>query len=317
MTGLLCFDADSLDLECMMDLLDDWMRTLRGEGLILTRTDVAGSWGFAVPSGVGIVFHLIAHGSAWLRVAGQKPQLLGEGDLVILTGGVVHEVVATSTGPAEPIGDLLRRLAEHPLPGPSEATLYCGEFRPDMRSSAGSLKALPSVMHLTPACLARTPAISALMTLIAAETDRGSPGSSLVAQYLADALLIYVLRASAAEAGHAPGWLPAMQDRYLAKAFALMHAQPEAQWTVASLAHEVGLSRAAFARRFAERVGQGPLAYLTTWRMSLASRLLREQRASVTHVAQQVGYLSQAAFARAFKRHTGIAPATYRASLAA
>ncbi len=300
-----------------MDLLEDWMRTLRGEGLILTRTDVAGSWGFSVPSGVGVVFHLMARGSAWLRMPGREPEALVEGDLVILTGGMDHEIVADRDGPSEPIGDLMRRLSQQPRAVDADTTLYCGEFRPDMRSSAGSLKALPSVMHLTAECLADTPEVATLIGLIAAETDRAKPGSSLVAQYLADALLIYVLRASAERAGHAPGWLPATQDRYVARAFALMHAEPDRQWTVARLASEVGLSRAAFARRFTQRVGQGPLAYLTTWRMTLASRMLREGRATVTGVAHQVGYLSQAAFARAFKRHTGIAPASYRGGMAA
>lgn len=297
-----------------MDVLGEWLQTLRSQGLILTRTDLGGAWGFSVPTGVGIVFHLIRQGTGWLCMPDAPPLHLGEGDLVILTGGMAHDIVHTPGKAAEPIAELMQRIATGERADPVEAVLYCGEFQPDLRSSAGSLKALPAVLHMTPDCLAQTPAIGALVTLIAEETDTFAPGADLLAQYLADALFIYVLRASAEQAGHAPGWLPAMQDRYLAKAFALMHAQPEAQWTVANLAGEVGLSRAAFARRFTERVGQAPLAYLTGWRMNVASRLLREQRGSVTEIACQVGYMSQAAFARAFKRHIGVAPASYRNS---
>jgi AraC-like DNA-binding protein len=55
-----------------------------------------------------------------------------------------------------------------------------------------------------------------------------------------------------------------------------MHQRPEEPWTVARLADEVGLSRSAFAARFAELVGEPPLGYLTRLRMQRASVLLRE-----------------------------------------
>lgn len=39
------------------------------------------------------------------------------------------------------------------------------------------------------------------------------------------------------------------------------------RWTVASLALEVGMSRTQFAERFKEMIGDGPLGYLTNWRL--------------------------------------------------
>jgi AraC-like DNA-binding protein len=295
-----------------VDPLSEWLRTYRSEGLILHKADLSGSWGLGLPSSEGIVFHIVRKGTAWLRTADRPPLQLGEGDLVILTGRYPHEIVKSPGSVAEPIANFVSRQIKDPRPAPAETILYCGEFRPDMRSSSGSLRALPPLIHMTPDCLAQTPEVSSLLNLIAAEADRTGAGSPQLAQYLSDALFIYILRACAQHAGHAPGWLPAMQDTYLAKAFALMHAQPHAQWTVGALASAVGLSRAAFARRFTERVGQAPLNYLTAWRMSIASRLLEEKRGSVTQIAEQVGYASQPAFARAFKRHTGVAPASYR-----
>jgi AraC-like DNA-binding protein len=50
------------------------------------------------------------------------------------------------------------------------------------------------------------------------------------------------------------------------------------RWTVASLALEVGMSRSGFAARFGQLVGDGPIEYLTRWRMLLAGRSLSPER---------------------------------------
>jgi AraC-like DNA-binding protein len=72
------------------------------------------------------------------------------------------------------------------------------------------------------------------------------------------------------------------------------------------------MSRAAFARRFKRLVNQGPLTYLTWWRMTIAARLLRESDAPLTSIGRQIGYGSEFAFANAFKRQYGVSPGRYR-----
>ncbi|MFC7589846.1 helix-turn-helix transcriptional regulator [Nonomuraea antimicrobica] len=91
-----------------------------------------------------------------------------------------------------------------------------------------------------------------------------------------------------------------------------MHRDPSHPWSVADLGARVGLSRAAFARRFAALVGQPPLAYLTWWRLAGAGRLLRDTDAPLSEIAARVGYGSEFAFANAFKRQYGLAPGRYR-----
>jgi AraC-like DNA-binding protein len=73
-----------------------------------------------------------------------------------------------------------------------------------------------------------------------------------------------------------------------------------------------GLSRAAFAARFTERVGRPAMRYLLALRMQRARTLLRDERATVAAVAGQVGYGSDVAFAAAFKREVGTSPGAYR-----
>jgi len=72
------------------------------------------------------------------------------------------------------------------------------------------------------------------------------------------------------------------------------------------------MSRSAFAARFTQLVEEPPLTYLTRWRMTKASRLLRTGTASIGEISGQVGYEAEAAFGKAFKRWHGLAPGAFR-----
>lgn len=101
----------------------------------------------------------------------------------------------------------------------------------------------------------------------------------------------------------------------VAAALRAIHADPAHAWTVAEMGATGGLSRAAFARRFAALVGEPPLtylAYLTWWRMTTAGRLLRHDDLSLRQIAERTGYASEFAFAKALKREDGLAPGQYR-----
>ena len=101
-------------------------------------------------------------------------------------------------------------------------------------------------------------------------------------------------------------------DRRVVLALSLLQAAPAQRWTVARLARKVGLSRAAFARRFALVSGRSPLRYLTDLRLALAANCLEHGDDSLAEVAQHVGYRSEFSFSRAFKRKYGVAPGTFR-----
>jgi AraC-like DNA-binding protein len=108
------------------------------------------------------------------------------------------------------------------------------------------------------------------------------------------------------------GWAAALRDPAIGAVLADLHTNPSYPWTVEALGRRAGLSRAAFARRFHQLVGQPPLTYLTWWRMSLAARMLRESTVSNSAVARRLGYASELSFGRAFKRHHGVSPGSFR-----
>jgi len=66
---------------------------------------------------------------------------------------------------------------------------------------------------------------------------------------------------------------------------------------------------------FTTLTGQAPMTYVTAWRMTVASRLLREGQQPLREIAHRGGYDSEFAFARAFKRTVGHAPGRYRAAV--
>lgn len=129
---------------------------------------------------------------------------------------------------------------------------------------------------------------------------------------MADVILVQMLRAYIESLPEGTdGFFGALRDKHMAAALGLIHQRPESPWTVALLADEVGLSRSAFAARFAELVGEPPLAYLTRLRMQRASVLLRGG-ATLAKASELAGYSSEASFSYAFRQWAGIAPGEYR-----
>ncbi len=104
----------------------------------------------------------------------------------------------------------------------------------------------------------------------------------------------------------------APRDTQIDRALAAMNADPRRRWTVAELARIAGLSRAAFARRFAKACGVGPVQHLIERRLQLAADQLLTSDASLAEIADAVGYATEFAFSKAFKRRFGLAPGRFR-----
>ena len=274
-------------------------------------------WGMALPDGDQAMFHLILEGTAWLRMAAEKPLFLKMGDLVLLPNGPAHELVHEPRARATPLAELIAGPLPRAFKSPG-TTVACGVYSFDASMARSLLAVLPPVLHLKREQLEADPSLSATVALIARELENARPGTDWLVARLFDVLLVYLFRNLAASIeGDASGWLTALRDPALSKVLSRMHENPDAPWTVASLAREASMSRAAFARRFSAGVGEAPLAYLTRWRMGVAARLLRETNSPLAEIAGRVGYESEFAFSRAFKRALGRPPIAFRRGSAA
>src|SRR5262249_39361830 len=151
------------------------------------------------------------------------------------------------------------------------------------------------------------------MRAVVAEADAKRPGGEAVLARMSEMLFVEALRRYVDSLPDVEtGWLAATRDPAVGRALSLIHGHPSQAWTVERLGEDVGLSRWSLHERFMQLIGQPPMQYLTSWRMQLASGLLRDTSAKLMQVAQDVGYESEAAFSRAFKRVSGLSPGAWR-----
>ncbi|MBB6345916.1 AraC family transcriptional regulator [Nonomuraea muscovyensis] len=303
-----------------MDILTEALESMRTGHPTSVRTDGHAPWGLRLPPAAGAGFHVVLHGSCWL-VPVDAPHLepisLDVGDVVFLRSGSRFVLADHPSTPGEvpgperytkapPIGSVV--LGD----GGPRTSLLCGNYHLDMARPHPLVRQLPEVVHLRTGH-GRHAELSAAVRLLGAELDDPRIGSEGIVPALIDSLLLYILRAWLAEQpAEAEGWSAALRDPAVAPALAAIHDTPSAPWTVESLAERSGLSRAAFARKFAALVGEPPMAYLTRWRMTLAAKLLRDSDVPLISVAARTGYSTEFALAKAFKREYGIAPGGYR-----
>lgn len=78
------------------------------------------------------------------------------------------------------------------------------------------------------------------------------------------------------------------------------------------LARKVGLSRPHFFKLFKQHMGVTPNVYMNTLRSERAIDHLLTSDKSITDIAFDLGYSSQASFTRFFSSNVGIAPSEYR-----
>jgi AraC-like DNA-binding protein len=304
-----------------VDVLTDVLATTRVRGGISGRIEARAPWALHFDGSRPASFHVVVQGACWLRLDGAPEAVqLVQGDVALLPRGAAHVLADATATPPEEFRTLVERhdattgstLAVGGGAG-SATVLVCGAYDEDADLSIGVLASLPPLVHLRAAQATTGGALPTAVHLLAAEMEAPAPGSEDVVSRLVDVLLVYILRSwQHADPGSCPGWFAALADPLVGAALGAVHADPGRRWTVASLAASVGLSRAAFARRFTDVVGEPPLGYVSRWRMTVAAALLRDTSHPLAVVADRVGYDSEFAFARAFRRAYGLAPGRYR-----
>lgn len=100
--------------------------------------------------------------------------------------------------------------------------------------------------------------------------------------------------------------------RRIARAMALIAADPARARSLEELAAAAAFSPFHFHRLYREITGETPAETLARERLSLAAGLLMRGRQPVAAIARRCGYGSAAAFTRAFRNAYGIPPAAYR-----
>jgi AraC-like DNA-binding protein len=290
-----------------VDVLSEAISGVRVGRAEACRVAQSGAWSLRyLPMNVS-GFHVLVRGTAWLLTEGSEPRQMSSGDVVLIPAGTEH---ALSHRPGR-----LRDLPLAPLGAALQGTVadvefVCGAYWLRQALMPPILAGLPDVI-LVPADDEANPHLGSLFALLEAHVADTDPGSAIARSALLDLLLTHILR----------GWLrrqhgaalPEVQDPAVAAALQRIHADPSRVWTVRQLGALAGMSAKTFTRLFTEVTGQSPGAYMSTWRLGRAARLLQETSAPLASIASQVGYATEFSFSAAFRRKYGIAPGRFRA----
>ena len=316
-----------------MDALSDVLQAVRLNGAIFFDIHAAEPWVAETPAGKKVVqamfpnsehlmcYHVITQGDCWATLDGREPIPLTAGDIIVFPHGDPHVLSSAQGLRKSPDLSLYRRPKDGQLPSTimigekndseeKAARFVCGFLGCDARPFNPLLAALPRVFKVSDGSGG---ALGAYVRHAVAESQTPRIGGQGVLGHLSELMFVDAVRRyleglPTAEAS----WLTALRDPQVSRAIAALHQAPQRDWTLDSLARNVGLSRTALAEKFAAYVGRPPIQYLTQWRMQLASNRLANTTDSIATVAAGVGYESEAAFSRVFKKVVGLPPSQWR-----
>ncbi|MEI7030579.1 AraC family transcriptional regulator [Streptomyces pratensis] len=303
-----------------MDVFDELLRGVRGKGAVFGRSVLWAPWSLRFSDGAYLTLCVPLRGAGWIVPEGGEPLRVGLGEAAVVRGPapfVFTDDPANSTGPGQVIGvrEVSWGIGRNPVLAPDggpeldgPTVLLVASFDVQEQVPQRLLRALPPVLVVPD-----DHDCTQMRDYLAAQISGGRPGHQIVLDRLLDWLLVCTLRDwFARPEANPPGWYGALGDDVAGPALRAMHENPAHPWTTAELAGRAGVSRTTLAKRFTELVGDGPVAYLTEWRMTLAADLLTRPELTVAAVARQVGYADAFGFSAAFKRVRGESPSAYR-----
>jgi AraC-like DNA-binding protein len=305
------------------DVLADVLDSLKLRGRFFCRCELSAPWALGFAAGVFAHFHVMERGTCCVQIQGETDAVaLEEGDLVlVIPRGHGYQLSDDPRTPPVQLTDIvgnsqggLRAVIRHGAGG-AVTNLICGAFEFQGPQAAAALAVFPYWIRVPKRERRANEWLNAMVRFLRREIREPAMGSETIITRLIDVMFVEAVRTWLKDRPEgSAGWLGALRDPSIGTALGLIHKAPEKQWTVPSLAAQVGMSRSPFAARFTALVGQAPMSYLKHWRLQLAAKLLQNKTLALSSIAEQVGYESIPAFSRVFKREFGVAPGQYRRS---
>jgi AraC-like DNA-binding protein len=297
--------------------LSDVLSLLKPRNTMVRGFDLKAPWSILFPAHEGVKCYAVISGQGWLAMEGlADPVRVEAGDCLLLPRGRPFRLASDLDLPpvdAETFVSAGRDGAVATLNGGGDCFGVGGWFAFAGPHAGILLSVLPAIVHIRKD--ADRAALRWSLERMMQELREPQPGGLLVAQHLAQLVLIQALRIHLAEGlSGGVGWLFALSDPQMSKAINAMHQDPARRWTLRALAARAGMSRSSFAQKFKQTVGSSPIDYLTRWRMLLAGDRLENSNDPVSAIALSLGYESESAFSNAFKRVMASTPRKYGVS---
>jgi len=294
-----------------MDPLTDIIGLMRPHAAFSKPITGRGKWGVRYDA-VGLPsFCIVLDGQCWLTIKDDAPLLLKRGDFLLLPSTpafTMASVLGVKCVAGRPSN---RKAVRHGNPkGHPDFRMIGGTFEIDV-VNASLLELMSQRIHIRAAEFDTT-RLRRIVDLIMDEYSVVRPGRDALLQRLLEVMLVEALRWPSFRQKSLPaGLIAGLRDAQISVALREMHSAVRHGWTVGGLAKRAGMSRSAFASRFAATVGCAPKEYLSRWRMSLARDILSHGKKPLDELAGEVGYESASAFSTAFRKRVGCSPGAF------
>ena len=280
-----------------MEILSDILTSLRVSGSVYFCSHVEPPWIKTFVDKKTACFHLIRRGACWLKIDDRVEQLFA-GDLIFLGPGVDH--ILTSEPP------------ENQLAISVEPTLLlCGtcSFVHDTLSPLSNMFDQVAIVRENE--LNKHAWLKSTFDQLSAEYMAQNIGNEIIVNKLTEVVLVELIRINfGRQQQHS--FLHALKDKRIGKALEFIHESPQKPWTIDSLASAIGMSRAAFAKKFTQLVGQTVFTYLSNLRIQKAKEMILTTTLFINDIALNVGYESERAFTKTFSKYEGVTPKQFR-----
>lgn len=313
------------------DVLSQVLNAMRISGSLLLKEAYTSPWAVSVPNSGTLnglfktakntriaAFHLVERGHITIKLANGENTLVEAGEMVICFSGSEHTLSQGDGQQIVPFQDIMSGKANPFQPNQNSQSPYtslvCGVFLLHDTRLNPLLTTLPDLLKFSVSNPNKFPRLHGIVNLLTQEFQQQTVGNSYVIQRYLEILCAEAIRVHIEDLPEqSAGWLSALKDPVIGRAIEIIHTLPAYSWSVKNLAKHVTMSPSRFAARFSATLGESPMAYVSKWRMYIASQMLKDKQQSIEQIANNVGYESLAAFSRAFKRHIGLSPAAWRA----
>lgn len=117
------------------------------------------------------------------------------------------------------------------------------------------------------------------------------------------------------ESGRPPPQQPEADRAWVARAEALLEADPERRLDFRQIAGAMGMSYDRFRRRFTQLAGVPPARYRNDRQIARACELMQQGTLTDRAIAERLGFCDEFYFSRRFKQVTGSSPREYRRNI--
>jgi len=280
--------------------------------------ELRGACNLGLGQDASATLHYILSGAGEISFRSRAPFPVSRGTLVLIPALQSHNLrcFGCSGDPApdcKPAALYLSRLMAQgdAADADTQLTALCAHMRVGLRGVSDVIDLIRDPMIES---VADGSTMQSALVALLSEISNPGVGSKGMIRALLTQCVIEMLRKRLTADDNQLQWMAALADPTIWNALRAMLDKPGDDHSVESLADGVGMSRSAFAKRFTEAYGSGPMDLLRDLRMRRAGRLLRNTELPVKRIAEIVGFASRSAFTRTFEARTGLSPRQFRMS---